>query len=201
TGKGESYGTEILLQKKSGKLTGWIGYTLSWTWLTFPELNFGKRFPARYDRRHDISMVGTYKMNDHITFSATWVYGTGSAVTLPIATYQLPYKPSNYSQTPSAEAILHGYTANLNNSSTMNYYGERNSTRMAAYHRLDIGVQFHKRRKKYERIFELGVYNIYNRANPFYYTIKTDHLAKTVKLVQVSLFPIIPSVSWVWKFN
>lgn len=200
TGKAESYGAEFFFQKKMGKLTGWVGYTLSWTWLTFDELNFGKRFPARYDRRHDISIVGTYKLSDHITFSATWVYGTGSAITLPSATYQLPYKPSAYTQTPSASAILHGYANSLNNSSTMNYYGERNSVRMAAYHRLDIGIQFHKKRKKYERIFEVGIYNVYNRANPFYYTTKTDHQTKTVKLVQVSLFPIIPSVSWVWKF-
>jgi hypothetical protein len=191
SGQAESYGAEFLIQKKTGRFTGWIGYTLSWTWLTFEELNFGKRFPARYDRRHDISVVGMYKLSEKISFSAVWVYGTGNAVTLPLSTYQV------YDQTQAytSSQVMMPY-----NMYTVNDYGSQNGFRMAPYHRLDLAVQFHKIRKRYERIFELGVYNAYNRANPFYYQTRTDHRTNITKLEQVSLFPIIPSISWTWKF-
>ncbi|PBQ32990.1 TonB-dependent receptor [Sphingobacteriaceae bacterium] len=201
SGKAESYGAEFFLQKKAGKFTGWVGYTLSWTWLTFDELNFGKRFPARYDRRHDISVVGIYKLSKKISFSAVWVYGTGNAITLPLSTYQLKDHSSQYSQTiVSQQALSHGYPVTYNDNPIVNDYGERNSFRMASYHRLDVAVQFHKIRKKYERIFELGLYNAYNRKNPFFYTTQVDRKTNETKLIQISLFPIIPSISWTWKF-
>lgn len=188
TGNAESYGAEFFFQKKFGKLTGWVGYTLSWTWLQFDELNFGKRYPARYDRRHDLSIVGIYKLSDHITLSATWVYGTGNAITLPLSSYQATQQNSR----PSA-----GY---YNTSVTVNDYGEKNSFRMAPYHRFDIAIQFHKKKEKYERTFELGVYNAYNRKNPFFYYTEYNNSTSQTKLKQVSLFPIIPSISWTWKF-
>jgi len=202
SGNAESYGAEFFFQKKSGKLTGWIGYTLSWTWLTFNDLNFGKRFPARYDRRHDISVVGIYKLNEKISFSLVWVYGTGNAVTLPLSSYQLQDHSSQFQQTiVPPEAVSHGYQNYFSEyKPKVNDYGEKNSYRMAPYHRLDLAVQFHKIRKKYERIFELGVYNAYNRQNPFFYMAETDYKTNITKLKQVSLFPIIPSVSWTWKF-
>jgi hypothetical protein len=190
SGKAESYGGEFFFQKKFGKLTGWIGYTLSWTWLQFDELNFGKRFPARYDRRHDISVVGIYKVSEKITLSATWVYGTGNAITLPLSSYQVA------EQSPHPAANNYDYS----NAFTVSDYGEKNSFRMAPYHRFDIAIQFHKIRKKYERTFELGVYNAYNRHNPFYYYTQYDPNTQQTKLKQVSLFPIIPSISWTWKF-
>jgi outer membrane receptor for ferrienterochelin and colicin len=185
-GKAESYGAELFIQKKTGKFTGWICYTLSWTWLYFDELNFGKRFPARYDRRHDISVVGTYKFNDHITFSAVWVYGTGNAISLPTSTYKASADPIH--QDPNTYYY------------SMSDFGEKNSFRMAAYHRLDLAVQFHKQKKHYERVFELGVYNAYNRKNAFYYDTRWDADTHQTKLIQISLFPIIPSVSWTFKF-
>lgn len=201
SGKAESYGAEFFLQKKTGKFTGWIGYTLSWTWLTFNELNFGKRFPARYDRRHDISVVGIYKLSKKISLSAVWVFGTGNAITLPLSSYQLKDHSSQYSQIiPSQSAIQHGYPVGYNNNPIVNDYGERNSFRMAAYHRMDVAIQFHKIRPKYERIFELGLYNAYNRKNPFFYTTQVDRKTNETKLIQISLFPIIPSISWTWKF-
>ena len=86
TGKGKSYGMELLLQRKIGKLTGWIGYTLSWTKHKFPEIS-DEEFPAKYDRRHDVSFVAIYNPNKLFTFSAVWVYGTGDAYTLPIGTF------------------------------------------------------------------------------------------------------------------
>lgn len=187
SGNAESYGAEFLFQKKYGKFSGWIGYTLSWTWLQFDALNFGNRFPARYDRRHDLSVVGIYKLSDHITLSATWVYGTGNAITLPLSSYQATVQSSH---------SLPEY----NSSYTVNDYGDKNSFRMSPYHRFDIAIQFHKQRKKYERTFELGVYNAYNRKNPFFYYTEYDRNTQQTKLKQVSLFPIIPSVSWTWKF-
>ena len=187
-GKCESYGAELFLQKKTGRFTGWIGYTLSWTWLQFNDLNFGKRFPARYDRRHDISLVGTYKVSDHITLSAVWVYGTGNAISLPLTTYFTPSYP--YSTIMSG-----GYT-----NTTINEYGDKNSFRMTPYHRLDISIQFHKQHKRYERILELGVYNAYNRHNAFYYATVYDADKKQMKLIQISLFPVIPSITWTYKF-
>ncbi|MDX5443365.1 MAG: TonB-dependent receptor, partial [Hymenobacteraceae bacterium] len=84
-GQGWSYGGELLLQKKTGNFTGWVGYTLSWTQLQFDSLNFGRKFYARYDRRHDVSVVGMYKFSDEVKISATWVYGTGNAITMPLA--------------------------------------------------------------------------------------------------------------------
>ncbi|MES2284263.1 MAG: TonB-dependent receptor [Bacteroidota bacterium] len=204
-GNAESYGAEFFFQKKFGKLTGWIGYTLSWTWLKFNELNFGNRFPARYDRRHDLSVVGIYKLSDHITLSATWVYGTGNAISLPLSSYQAGI------QDPHPTTNLFG-----NNTTTVNEYGDKNSFRMAPYHRFDIAIQFHRNKstcscdddaleiikkiRKFERTFELGLYNAYNRHNPFYYYTQFDYNSKQTKLKQVSLFPIIPSISWTWKF-
>ncbi|MBA3680782.1 MAG: TonB-dependent receptor [Bacteroidetes bacterium] len=187
SGSGISYGAEFFIQKKVGKFTGWIGYTLSWTTLKFDSLNFGKPFPARYDRRHDISVVGMYKINDHINISATWVYGTGNAITLPLASYAVN---------------THFLTSNPNYiyNQPVNDYGEKNSFRMAAYHRADIGIQFHKKLKRCERIFELSFYNLYNQKNPFFYFTQFDPDKQKTVLMQISLFPILPSVSWTYKF-
>ncbi len=187
SGAGVSYGAEFFIQKKVGKFTGWIGYTLSWTTLKFDSLNFGKAFPARYDRRHDISVVGMYKINDHINISATWVYGSGNAITLPLASYVASpdFMASNLFQ---------------QSGQTVSYYGEKNSFRMAAYHRADIGIQFHKKLKRCERIFELSFYNLYNRKNPFFYFAEYNQVQQKTVLMQISLFPILPSVSWTYKF-
>jgi hypothetical protein len=186
TGKGWSYGSEVFIQKKSGKFTGWIGYTLSWTWLQFDSLNFGKKYFARYDRRHDISVVGIYEINKRITLSGTWVYGSGNAITLPIATYYV-------TQHLTSSQSIYG-------NNVVYDYGGKNSFRMAAYHRFDLGVQFHKQFRHCERILEISVYNLYNRQNPFYYYIDYDIAQQKNVLKQISIFPIIPSISWTLKF-
>lgn len=190
SGTGESYGFEVLVQKKAGKFTGWVGYTLSWTWLQFDSINFGKKYYARYDRRNDISVVGIYKVNDNITISATWVFGTGAAITLPLAEYTLvDHDPANGQQ------VLPQNNWNW----FVSDYGEKNSFRMEAYHRMDLGIQFHKQMKRWERTFEVSFYNLYNHKNPFFYYINNNSNG-TRNLKQVSLFPIIPSVSWTIKF-
>jgi hypothetical protein len=184
SGEGESYGVELLVQKKVGKWTGWIGYTLSWTTLQFDDLNNGERFFARYDRRHDLSIVGIYEVNENMTLSATWVYGTGQAITLPQANYNV---------------VPHDAEGQFFFQSSAVDYGTKNDFRMAPYHRFDIAAQWHKQLKRCERTFELGVYNLYNRKNPYFYTIEDNGNGNAV-LKQVSLFPIIPSVSWTFTF-
>lgn len=191
SGQSWSYGFEVFVQKKVGKFTGWVGYTLSWTELQFDSLNFGKKFYARYDRRNDISVVGMYKLTDHITISATWVFGTGSAITLPLAEYVI----GEHDPIDGQNAMPENYWTYF-----VNDYGEKNSFRMAPYHRMDIGIQFHKEMKRWERTFELSFYNLYNRKNPFFYYMGYDNNSNIRRLKQVSLFPIIPSVSWTIKF-
>jgi hypothetical protein len=177
--------------------------------MQFDSINFGRKFFARYDRRHDISVVATYKLNDHITLSGTWVYGTGNAVTVPASQYYSyqPY-PGSY-QMPS-------YFTGPNTPYGMyvNDLSEKNNFRMAPYHRLDLGIQFHKMKKWGERIWEISVYNAYNRKNPFYYYNDTKTVPTYVYegpkrvlilidygiLRQVSLFPVIPSVTYSFKF-
>jgi hypothetical protein len=193
SGEGESYGVELLLHKKTGKTSGWIGYTLSWTQLQFDEINFGKKFWARYDRRHDLSLVIIHELNNRITLSGTWVYGTGSAITLPLGTY--PANTNNPFGSTSGFPYMY-----LNDVSD---YGEINSFRMKAYHRLDLAIQFHKKLKRHERTWELGFYNAYNRKNPFFYFTESYGSSEGTtynKLKQVSIFPIIPSVTYNIKF-
>lgn len=202
-GRAWSYGAEVLLQKKEGKLTGWIGYTLSWTQMQFDSLNFGKKYYARYDRRHDISVVATYKLNNHITLSGTWVYGTGNAVTLP----QTQYITSAHQTGANYQYNYYNYYNGQRLSmyeQIVNDFGEKNNFRMKSYHRLDIGIQFHKEKRWGERIWEISFYNLYNRKNPFYYyadyKLDKDTGKEYGLLKQVSLFPIIPSFTYSFKF-
>ncbi|SKC14886.1 TonB-dependent receptor [Dyadobacter psychrophilus] len=195
TGKGWSYGAEFMVQKKTGKLSGWIGYTLSWTQWKFPELNFGKTFYPRYDRRNDLSVVGIYELSKRITLSATWVYGTGNALTIPVSkfmTYSNRFVPNPW-----------GIAADAGN--VTNEYGEKNGFRAEPYHRMDIAIQFHKKKKRHERTWEFGLYNAYNRRNPFFYNIDNKENPKDPNqrinvLTRFSLFPVLPSFSYNFKF-
>ncbi len=188
TGRGWSYGTEILLQKTRGRLTGWLGYTLSWTVHQFDALNEGKRFYPRYDRRHDFSVVASYKLSPKITLAANWVYATGNALTVP---------QGFYFGAQSLEGINFDYPVNQ-----IDYLGSRNSFRAAPYHRLDVAIQFHKKKRWGERVWEIGFYNAYSRQNPLYYYLKTENSADGPRTVlgKRSLFPIIPSITYSFKF-
>ncbi|WP_337044472.1 TonB-dependent receptor [Emticicia sp. 17c] len=200
-GKGWSYGGEFLLQRKVGTFSGWVGYTLSWTQWQFPELNFGKKYYPKYDRRHDISVVGIYEISPKITLSGTWVYGTGNALTLPVSSYNAYVDRFNNSRRPPTivDRITWG-------SQRVNEYGDKNSFRAEAYHRLDLGIQFHKKLKRHERTWEFSVYNAYNRKNPFFYNIdsevSTTGTTTQTKMVlkKYSLFPIVPAFSYNFKF-
>ena len=190
-GYGESYGAELLIQKKSGKTTGWLGYTLSWSNRQFPDLNFGKKYPYKFDRRHDISLALVHEWKPKMDVSLAWVYGTGNAITLPVATHE---------SLPEYNTELGDRTRGNSYRPSVNYYGERNSFRMRPYHRLDINFRFKKEKKWGERTWAVGVYNVYSRQNPFYidqgYDFETDEPA----FVQYSLFPFIPNVSYSFKF-
>ncbi|NTW23941.1 MAG: TonB-dependent receptor, partial [Lentimicrobium sp.] len=197
-GSGTSYGAELLIHRKTGKLSGWIGYTLSWTKLQFDEINFGKEFWARYDRRHDLSLVLIYTINDRTTLSGTWVYGTGNAITLPLGEYQASqHQP--FAEIDNMFGSNPWYYAN-----NVTDYGEVNSFRMKAYHRLDLAIQFHKAKKHFERTWEIGLYNAYSRKNPYFYFVESEFEFESQqvvsKLKQVSIFPIIPSITYNIKF-
>lgn len=178
-GVGRAYGVELLVRKKVGRLTGWIGYTLSRTEKKFAEINSGNYFPARQDRTHDVSVVGIYKLNDHWSFSATWVYYTGSAVTFPSGKYHV-------------------------NNQTVFLYTERNGYRMPAYHRLDLSATIDSRKnknRKYQSSWTFGLYNAYGRENAYTIDFKDDpnNPSKTIA-EQTTLFKFVPSVSWNFKF-
>ena len=187
-GKGWSYGLELLIEKKNGKTTGWIGYTLSWTERQFKNISFGEAFPYKFDRRHDVSVVITHKFNEKWDIGITWVYGTGNAVTL--ATEKFVALSGN---DPGGNEYI-----NLN--STIEYSGKRNSFRMADYHRLDIGANKHFKIRNADATLSFGAYNAYNRKNPFILQyedtfIDSEEIVEKTELYQYTLFPIIPSVS------
>lgn len=184
-GKGESYGAEVFLQKKRGKTTGWLGYTLSWTNRQFDDINGGKKYPFKYDRRHDFELVVTHKISESVKLSGTWVYGTGNSITLPLYRYDTPVIYD--------EANGGFYTTELES------IGDKNSFRMRSYHRLDVGVEFHKKKMRFERTWVIGAYNAYNRPNPYFIYDGYDNNGDRA-FRQVSLFPIIPSVSYNFKF-
>ncbi|MGZ3931897.1 MAG: TonB-dependent receptor plug domain-containing protein, partial [Bacteroidia bacterium] len=210
-GKGWAYGAEFFLKKRTGKFTGWIGYTLSWTWRQFKDINYGMPYLAKYDRRHDASLVLTYDHSKKWNFGLVWVFSTGTRGTLPNGFF-----------------IYEG--------SLSNDYGLRNSYQFPSYNRMDISITLtpdkekHIARRKtrmerrytnrgkdvttivlpknwardYQGSWTLSVFNVYNRYNPYfiYYTRSGDFLSGnlTVSAKQVSLFPILPSLTWNFKF-
>lgn len=193
-GKGWSYGIEVLLRRASGRTTGWIGYTLARAIRKFESINSGHHFPDRFDRPNDISLVLSRRMNRRLDLSATWVYSTGNAVTLPEA-YFYSYGNtvllgSGHSGLPSIED--HEY-----------YGGKRNNFRMPAYHRLDLSLTyFFVRREDRESALTVSLYNAYNRMNPIYLELEQISAESTsnVQLKGYALFPILPSVSYGFKF-
>ncbi|MDA3891580.1 MAG: TonB-dependent receptor plug domain-containing protein [Salinivirgaceae bacterium] len=185
-GNAEVYGIEFLAQKRTGNTTGWVSYTWSKNFRTFEHINKGLAYPYKYDRRHDFSLVINHKFSDHITFSSTWTFSTGNAVTLATNKYDI----SNFNM-------------NQNNGTSfaeVHLYNGRNSYRMPAFHKLDVGVNFIKVKKKGIRTWNISVYNAYARQNTFMLYYKYDRIENKVKLYQLSLFPFIPSVSYSFRF-
>jgi outer membrane receptor for ferrienterochelin and colicin len=181
-GKGWSYGAEWYINKSKGRWTGWLGYTLSWTWRQFPDLNNGQKFPAKYDRRHDLSVVNTYEWNKHWTFSAVFVFASGNATSYPEKFY-----------------IIEGTLAQD--------YSRINQYRLPPYDRLDLAATYtptQKINKKLHSSWVFSIYNVYDRLNPYFiYFDQTGSPYNGTLQVQakkVSLFPILPSVTWNFHF-
>lgn len=175
-GKGWSYGAEFFVQKKHGNTTGMLGYTLSWTNRKFENLNDGKQFPYKYDRRHDLKAAVVHKVSDRLELSASWVFGTGQAVTL------------------ATEVYLD------NDGREVEVYDQRNGFRMGNFHHLDMAMKFTKEKKWGQRAWVISVYNVYNRKNPFFIFRDYDYDRNKPVFKQISLFPIIPSISYQFKF-
>ncbi|MDD3321528.1 MAG: TonB-dependent receptor [Paludibacter sp.] len=176
-GKGRAYGLEVLLKKKQGKLTGWIGYTFSRTERLIDGINNNNWYPAKQDITHDLSVVGIYDLNKKWSFSASWVFNTGNAVTFPSGKY-------------------------LINGNVQYYYTERNGYRMPDYHRLDIGATWMlKKSKKFESSLNFSVYNVYGNKNPFSIDFEQneDDPTKT-DAVMTYLFTYVPSITYNFKF-
>lgn len=179
-GKGRSYGAELFVRKAKGLLTGWIGYTLSRTERSFLEVDSGRAFPAKFDRMHDLAVVSTYRLTERLSVSGVFVFGTGNTTTLPVGWYII-------------EDEIH------------EDQGPRNGYRLKPYHRLDLALNIRgKTTAKFKSEWVISVYNVYNRKNPYfiYLDYSGDIYSGNLKVQakQVSLFPIIPSVTWNFKF-
>lgn len=194
TGNGTSRGVELFVQHRTERLTTWLGYTLARTDRQFDALNDGERFPFRYDRRHDLSTVALYRLSDAFDVSAAFVYGTGDAVTLPVAAYegtQFQYSTVNrwIEGDFTDEAVV---------------YGPRNGHRLPAYVRLDLGATWYFRRGPRPHALSLNVYNATNQKNPFLTTFDNKYDPETgqsrQRLVGVALFPVLPTLSYQFSF-
>ncbi len=180
-GRGTAYGAEFFINKTQGKFTGWIGYTLAWTYQVFDKLNGGERFPLKYDRRHDISAVGTYTFNKKWTVSSVFVFGSGNAITLPTAYY-----------------FIDGQLVQL--------YSKINAYRVPAYHRLDLSATYTPQPKKPHRwqgSWAFSVYNAYNRKNPYFLYVDNSGNVSSgidIKVYEVYILPIIPAITYNFKF-
>jgi hypothetical protein len=191
SGSGVGYGVEVFLQKRAGAFTGWIGYTLSLVQRTFPELNNGKPYFPRYDRRHDISVVLAYKLDEKWEFGATWIYGTGQAMTMPAGRFDFPDVNNN---APAQGALRAQY-----------FSTERNGFRLPATHRLDLNVTYSFPIATLPCYVIVSTYNTYNRANPLSWYVDSSNIDKATGLTQpvikqVGAFPLLPSISFGFKF-
>ncbi|KAF5434402.1 hypothetical protein C5S36_05165, partial [Candidatus Methanophagaceae archaeon] len=190
-GYGRVYGLEFLLQRKTGKTTGWIAYTISKSERQFENINAGKFFPSTFDRRHDIAVVINHRLNKKISLSANWVFSSGNMMTLSVLNYRMGLiDPDEYYNLISYEDI------NNYKTETAYYYGGKNNFRLPSYHRLDLNVLFEKKKKRGVRTWQIGVYNAYYRKNIFFLYYKNSGK----DLYKFTLFPIVPSFSYSFKF-
>jgi hypothetical protein len=176
-GRGWAYGAEFMLRKNTGRLNGWVGYTWSKTMRQFDLIDNGESFPARQDRRHEATVVGLYDLNRKLKLAVTWVYNTGNAVTFPAGKYEVDDK-------------------------IVAYYTKRNAYRMPDYHRMDLSlVWIRKQTARMESSWNFSVYNAYGRENAYFISFRQNKEdPEKTEAVQISLFNIIPSISYKFKF-
>ena len=191
-GRGYAYGAEVYLEKKEGNLTGWLGYTLAYVRRgEFADIMNGAYFAPRFDRRHDISVVAIYEFNDRISATAAWIFGSGDLAWLPVGRLTFQDIPGASSQP------------------VVPIYGDRNNVRLPAYHRLDLGMVIRFDPRWGESDLTISIYNAYNRRNPYFLYLDTETRENTdlgvdeivgISAKQVSLFPIIPSLTYNFTF-
>lgn len=176
-GKGRAYGLEFFLKKKYGKFTGWVSYTLSRSERRIDGINDDSWYPVRQDRTHDIAIVAMYDLGKKWSFAATWIYNTGNAVTFPSGKY-----------------YVDGQVQFL--------YTERNGYRMPAYHRMDIGATWQRKKsEKFESSWNFSIYNVYARENAYAITFRESETdPNKTEAVRIALFKIIPSVTYNFRF-
>lgn len=175
-GKGRAYGMELSAHKNNGRLTGWLSYTLSWSENKIDGINGNRWYTANNDRRHDVNLVGMYQLNDFWNVSASFVFNSGQALTAPSAKYQI-------------------------DGNTVYYYSERNGYRAPSSHHLDLSATYSRKLKRCERQWAFGIYNIYNRENPYVITFsEDDESASGTKATQTALFGAIPFVSFTLRY-
>jgi hypothetical protein len=184
-GKGWAYGLEAYVEKKKGKTTGWIGYTLAWSWRQFDKINYGIAFHPRFDRRHDISVVVMHQLSKRFSLSATWVFSTGNYATIAGGRFAFQDAlPRQINAIPD--------------------YVRRNDFQMPPTHRMDLGLVWKLKSKKFESDITFSLYNAYSRRNPYfvYYeeTKNADGQTTEYKPTLVSLFPILPAATYNFKF-
>jgi hypothetical protein len=193
-GAGRSYGGELMIEKTAGKLRGWVGYTLAWTTRSFPDINNGKPFFPRYDRRHELSIVGMYPITKRASLSASWTFYTGNAVTLPTGRVFMQGAPGTTSSNDLFVATP--------------LYTDRGNYRMPDYHRLDLSLVYKLRPKNGSSDITISAYNAYSRLNPYFISFepaRTNSTAKSavpapLQAKAVTLFPILPSISYNFRF-
>ena len=179
-GSGRAFGAEFSIEKTIGKYSGWFNYTWSKSERTFDELNGGNTYFARHDRRHNLNFSSLFNLKDNIEISFQWTFGTGTPYTAPTST---------------SEVIVNGQVE------TTFLFGERNNVRLPNYHRLDFGVNFFKDYGWGRQKISVGAYNVYNRRNPFYVDFVRDQADSDQFVAEaVSIFPIIPNVSYSLSF-
>jgi hypothetical protein len=183
-GDGHAYGAEFFVNKVRGKWTGWISYTLAWTKRNFKDLNNGEEYFAKYDQRHNLSIINTYELNKKWTFSTLFVFGSGTRVTLPSSLYVVDQK-------------------------LLQAFDKLNNQQIPAYHRFDISAIYTPQPKKERRwtsSWAFGIYNVYSRQNPYFLYLDLpgnlqDPGGVDIKVKQVSVFPIIPSITYNFKWK
>lgn len=200
-GDGRAYGAEFMVRKPKGRTTGWIGYTLAWADRRFDEINEGRRFPSRYDNRHKLNIVVMHKLTPKVELSAAWTYSSGNYTTLSLESYE----EGGYLHNSSLDDRGYGYGRDRE----INYYDKRNNYQLPAYHRLDLGINIYRPKKKGRMgIWNISIYNAYCRMNTLLvfkdkdYDYDYDNMeGKTVnKFRKAGIMPIIPSITYTYKF-
>ncbi len=188
SGIGRAFGVELLAEKQDGKITGCISYTLAKSECKFSLINNGSWFNYNYDHRHEFKITANYSLKNNVGLNAVWVFASGKPITVPVALYE-PYFDNFYDV----------YIFNQINYDEKIYdYSKRNNARMPNYHRLDINVNFTKQLKHGKRVFSAGVYNVYNRKNPYYLTV--DRIGSQLQFNTNSMLPFIPYISYTYEF-